>query len=65
MRPVSALRSLLIRFFRAVGLEGAFLAAGTAALAVGSSFFSPAGPWLVVGAVGVLLGLALAVPRST
>lgn len=49
----------------AIGLEGAFLLIGTALLAVGTSYITPAGPWLVVGAVALALGLALAVPRRS
>lgn len=65
-RAAIALRSLAARLGSAVGIEGAFLTAGTIALAVGSSYFSAAGPWIVAGAVCVLLGIALAVaPRSS
>ena len=64
MRPVSALRDLIVAIARGVGLEGAFLIAGTAALSVGASFIHPAGPWLVSGGVAVLIGIALALPRS-
>ena len=35
------------------------IAVGTAALAVGSSFISPAGPWLVVGAVCLAIGISV------
>lgn len=45
-----------------VGLEGLLLLVGTLLLAVGSSYLSPAGPWLVVGIVALVLGLALAIP---
>lgn len=62
MKPVPALADFLRRIARAIGLEGAFLIAGTAALSAGASYFSPAGPWLVSGGVAVLVGLALAVP---
>lgn len=62
MRAARALRALLRRLALAIGLEGAFLAGGTAALAVGASYLHPAGPWFVVGGVAVLVGLALAVP---
>lgn len=59
-----ALRSLLGLVAASVGLEGALLVAGTAVLAAGSGIIHPAGPYLVVGAVCLLLGLALAVhPR--
>lgn len=62
-RAAIALRRLLFSVARGVGMEGTFLLAGTAALAVGASYFSPAGPWLVVGIVALLIGLALAMPR--
>ncbi|MFZ9979561.1 MAG: hypothetical protein ACO3HN_06415 [Opitutales bacterium] len=47
----------------AIGPEGALLLVGTVCLAVFSSFISPAGPWLVVGAMCVLAGIALALPQ--
>jgi membrane protein implicated in regulation of membrane protease activity len=60
-RAAAALRALIVN---GLGLEGFLLIAGTAALAVGASYLGPAGPWLVVGGVAVLLGLATAIaPR--
>lgn len=50
------------RIARALGLEGAFLLAGTLLLAAAASFVHPAGPLLVMGAVCLLLGIALALP---
>ena len=49
---------------RAVGLEGAFLLGGTLLLAIGASYLTPAGPWFVSGAVALVVGIALAFPRS-
>lgn len=46
-----------------VGLEGGFLGIGIVCLAVASSYLSPAGPWAVVGAGSVLVGILLAIPR--
>lgn len=45
-----------------IGIEGAFLLTGTALLAYGASYVSPAGPFMVVGLMCVLAGIALAVP---
>ena len=59
---VASLRGHVIAVISAVGLEGWLLLLGTGLVAVGSSYISPAGPWIVVGAVALLLGLALAVP---
>lgn len=39
-----------------LGVEGALLMIGTGCLAVFSSYVSPAGPWLVVGAMTATLG---------
>lgn len=58
-----ALQAIVARLFASVGLEGAFLLAGTALLAIGSGYLSPAGPLFVIGAMCVLAGLALAVPQ--
>ena len=63
-RAAVALSALIASTSRNVGLEGAFLLAGTACLAVFAATLNPAGPWLVVGVVTLLLGLALAIPRS-
>lgn len=60
----AALSALVLSIASAVGLEGAFLVAGTALLAVGASFFNPAAPYLVVGGMCVLIGLALARPAG-
>lgn len=49
--------SRVTSFLRAVGVEGAFLTIGTVLIAVGSSYFSAAGPWFVVGAVCVLIAV--------
>lgn len=57
-RAAVALRSLAA----AVGLEGAFLIAGTILLAVASSYLWSFGPWLVVGAACVVVGFVLARP---
>lgn len=62
MKIALALRSLIGIVAKGVGLEGLFLLAGTALLAVGASFVSPAGPWLVTGAVALIAGIALAIP---
>ena len=64
-RAASAIGSMLTRIVLGVGLEGAFLLAGTALLAAGSSFVSPAGPWIVVGAACTIAGIALTLPRRT
>jgi uncharacterized membrane protein (DUF106 family) len=58
----AALRRLFARAAAAVGIEGMFLAVGTALLAVFASYLSPAGPFLVVGVMCVLAGVALAIP---
>jgi hypothetical protein len=60
-RAAVALRSWLAV---AVGVEGAFFLAGTALVAYGASFVSPAGAPLAIGAAFLLAWLALAVPRS-
>jgi len=57
-----AVFGLLSRLGSAVGIEGALLLIGTVALSIGSSFFTPAGPWVVVGIMCILAGIALAVP---
>ena len=63
-RAAVALRSLASGIVSGVGLEGTFLGLGTACLAVFASFLSPAGPWLVLGVVGLATGIALAIPRT-
>ena len=57
-----AVFGLLSQIGSAIGLEGAFLVIGTIALSVGSAFIHPAGPWLVIGIMCILAGIALAVP---
>lgn len=64
-RGAVALYSLVARLAADIGAEGAFLAAGTALLAIGASYVSPAGPWLVIGVVCLGTGVALTVPRRT
>jgi hypothetical protein len=49
-------------FVSAIGLEGAFLAVGTALIAIASGYLSPAGPFFVVGTMCVLVGIVLTVP---
>lgn len=45
---------------RAADFADLFLiTAGTALVAVGASFVSPAGPWLVVGSVCLAIGAAI------
>lgn len=62
-RAALALRELLARIASAVGIEGTFLAIGTALLAVASTTLSPVGPLVVVGSMCILAGLALALPQ--
>lgn len=50
------------RLIAAVWPEGAFLLAGTVLVAVGATYISPAGPWLVVGVISLAIGIALALP---
>lgn len=57
-----AIRAYVLMLASSVGLEGLFLIVGTACLAVGASFISPAGPWFAVGVMATLAGLVLAVP---
>lgn len=61
-RTAAALRRAALSVAHAVGLEGAFLLAGTALLSTGAGFIAPAGPWIVSGSVFLLAGIALAVP---
>lgn len=56
------MRRLVRGIAAAVGLEGAFLAAGSVLLAIAASYVSPAGPFLVLGLSCALIGIALAVP---
>lgn len=50
------------RIAGAVGIEGAFLFAGTVLLSVAASFVAPAGPFVVAGVMCILAGIVLAVP---
>lgn len=59
-RAAIALRSFLTQ---TVDVEGAFLFAGTACLAVGSYLVNPIAPWFVVGGACLLVGVLLAAPR--
>lgn len=61
-RAAAAIRRLFGAVTNGIGIEGAFLIAGTCSLAVASSYISAAGPWFVVGAVSLLAGIALALP---
>lgn len=45
-----------------VGIEGAFLLAGTVLLSVAASYVTPAGPFVVVGLVCLIAGIFLVVP---
>ena len=63
MKTAAALSALIARLAAAVGLEGAFLLAGTVLLAAAASYVSPAGPFFVVGFMCILAGIALAIPR--
>ena len=55
----------LVVVARAVDIEGAFLLVGGGLLAVGSSFLHPAGPWIVVGGLCLLIAVGLALhPRG-
>lgn len=62
-RAADAIYSVGVYLARAVGLEGAFLIAGTALLAAGSTYVSPAGPLFVVGTVCMVAALGLALPQ--
>lgn len=64
-RATESLRVLLSNVVRSTGIEGAFLIAGTALLAIGAGYISPAGPFLTVGAVSLLAGIALAMPKTS
>jgi hypothetical protein len=61
-RAAIAIRRLAAAVTSGIGIEGAFLIVGTCCLAVASSYISAAGPWLVVGAITLLAGVALALP---
>lgn len=58
-----ALRGLASRIASAVGIEGAFLLAGTVLLAIGSSYIVSFGPWIVAGSMCILAGISLAIPE--
>lgn len=62
-RAATAISILAARFAAAVGLEGTFLVTGTVLLSIASTYVSPAGPLVVVGAMCILAGLALALPQ--
>lgn len=55
-RAALVLRSFLETM---IGVEGAFLLLGTAALAVAAGYLHPSGPWWVVGAMSTIIGLLL------
>jgi hypothetical protein len=63
-RAAAGLRRCVTLTASLVGLEGALLLAGTCALAVASTYVSPAGPWFVVGVICILAALGLAFPRG-
>ncbi len=63
-RAATALRSVFAWLAAGFGLEGTFLAIGTVCLAVAASAIAWWGPWLVVGAIAVLVAVALALPRK-
>lgn len=56
------MKRLLMVLANAVGLDFLFLAVGTSCIAVGTSFIHPVGPWFVVGAMCLFVGIALALP---
>ena len=58
-----ALAVLIARIASTVGIEGAFLVAGTALLAIGAGYLSPAGPWLVTGLVAIGICIAVSLPE--
>jgi hypothetical protein len=60
-RAVVTLRPLLL----AVGIEGAFLLAGTVLLAAAASYISPAAALVVVGVACILAGIVWIWIRST
>jgi hypothetical protein len=62
-RAAVAVRSLVSAIAAGIGLEGAFLVAGTGLLAYGSSFVWPFGPYLVVGIMCIIAGISLAIPE--
>ena len=57
-----SLFGLLSRIGASVGLEGTFLLIGTTCLSVFAWSITPYGPWLVIGAMSILAGIALAIP---
>lgn len=61
----NALRRFVVALAHFVDVEGAFLLIGTASLAVAASFFSAAGPWIVVGVISLLLALVLIIPARS
>jgi len=52
-RIVRAVRGLA----DAIGVDGAFITTGTVFIAIGSSYFSAAAPYIVVGAVCMAIGI--------
>lgn len=62
-RAAVATSQLLAAVSAAIGLDGAFLVAGTALVAVGSYFaVSSDAPWFVVGGMCLIVWLALTQP---
>lgn len=59
-----AIARLRIVLADTVGWEGAFVTLGALLLAVGSSYWSPAGPWIVIGSISLVLGLAIVIAPS-
>lgn len=64
-RTAAAIRSVILSIASSVGLEGAFLLAGTVLLAVAASYVSPIGPLVIIGSMCILAGLALAIPTRS
>lgn len=60
-----ALRAVILRALRWIGIEGTLIAAGTAVLAIGAALLHPAGPYAVLGLMLVAYGVALAAPRRS
>ena len=64
-RAAASLLVLLGRIVVVIWPETVLLAAGAILLAVGSSFISPAGPWLVIGATFIGLGIMATYPQRS
>ena len=62
-RAAVSIRGLTARVASSIGLEGAFLLAGTVLLAIGASYIAPFGPWIVAGSLCILAGIGLAIPE--